>query len=178
MAVSGTISTTTFDTRRVIDTAFRRCRLPAQAITAEMQDYAKDALYLLLSDLANVKTPSWCIDRLVLPFTLNNPLITLPAGTVEVLNVNYRIPQPLEATDVLVDTSSEYKVYFEDYTRVSVIGVTWIGSPVTLTVQTSDDEVTWVTVATLAEGDAVAGDLVWSDLVSDASRYVLSLIHI
>lgn len=170
MAVSGTISTTTFDTRRVIDTAFRRCRLPAQAITAEMQDYAQDALYLLLSDLANVKTPSWCIDRLLLPFELNNPQLMLPAGTVEVLNVNYRICQPLSPT-VLIDTSSEYQVQFESASQVSVIGVTWIGAPVVLTVQTSSDALTWTTVATLPVVSAVAGDLVWSDLVNGSAVY-------
>ena len=38
MAMSGTISTTKFNTNAVIDHAFRRCRVSAQRITAEMQD--------------------------------------------------------------------------------------------------------------------------------------------
>ena len=37
MAYSGTVSETTFNALKVVDHAFRRCRLPAQAITGEMQ---------------------------------------------------------------------------------------------------------------------------------------------
>jgi len=69
MAVSGTISTTTFNTNKVIDHSFRRCRLNAQAITSEMQSYALDALYLFLSELASVKTPSWCVEKQIYPST-------------------------------------------------------------------------------------------------------------
>jgi hypothetical protein len=87
MAVSGSISTTSFNANRVVDTAFRRCRLPAQAITSEMQQYALDALYLLLSEMANTRTPSWCIDKLILPMYENEPRVELPQGTVEVLAV-------------------------------------------------------------------------------------------
>ena len=75
MAVSGTISTTTFDTRRIIDHAFRRCKITAQRITAEMQDIATDLLYLLLSEMASVRTPSWCIEKLILPFYEGQGLI-------------------------------------------------------------------------------------------------------
>ena len=82
MATSGTISTTIFNTRRVIDTAFRRCRLPAQKISSEMQDYAKDALHLILSNIANDKPPSWCIERVVLPIYRGEPTVELPLGTV------------------------------------------------------------------------------------------------
>ena len=90
MAFSGSISNTTFNALKVVDTAFRRCRLPAQAITAEMQSYALEALYLLLSDLANTKTPSWCIQREIYPFYEGQPIVTLERGTVEVLNANLR----------------------------------------------------------------------------------------
>ncbi len=46
MATSGTVSTTNFTTRQVIDHAFRRCRLGAQQITSEMIDVANDQLYI------------------------------------------------------------------------------------------------------------------------------------
>ena len=41
---SNNISIKTFNALKVVDHAFRRCKLPAQAITAEMQDYALDSL--------------------------------------------------------------------------------------------------------------------------------------
>ena len=54
MATSGTVSTTQFTTRQVIDHAYRRCRLGAQQITSEMIDIANDQLYLILSNLAKM----------------------------------------------------------------------------------------------------------------------------
>ena len=45
MAYSGNIGVKTFNSLKVIDHAFRRCRLPAQAITSEMQEYALDLFY-------------------------------------------------------------------------------------------------------------------------------------
>jgi hypothetical protein len=53
MAFSNTVSQTTFNTGRVIDNAFRRCKLTAEQITSEYVDIANDQLYLFLSDLAN-----------------------------------------------------------------------------------------------------------------------------
>jgi hypothetical protein len=67
MAYSNTISQTVFDTRKVIDNAVRRCRLPAEMITAEYIDIANDMLYLLLSDLANMGAPLWCIEKQIIP---------------------------------------------------------------------------------------------------------------
>ena len=62
MATSGTVSTTQFTTRQVIDHAYRRCRLGAQQITSEMIDIANDQLYLILANLANRGVQLWCIE--------------------------------------------------------------------------------------------------------------------
>ena len=63
MAYSGNIGVKTFNSLKVVDHAFRRCRLPAQAITSEMQEYALDSLSFMLDDLSNVRVPSWCIEK-------------------------------------------------------------------------------------------------------------------
>jgi len=161
MAVSGTVSTTTFNTRKVIDTAFRMCRLMAQSITSEMQDYARDALYLRLSDLANPKPPSWCIEKIILPMYENQPIITLPIGTVEVLNVNYRNLQEVSGTTT--SSSTDYTVYFDSATQVATVGVLWSGTSVSLTFQVSSDLVTWTTVGT-QETSVSAGEWTWTDI--------------
>lgn len=161
MAYSGNISGTAFNALKVVDHAFRRCRLPAQAITAEMQSYALDSLYLMLSELANIKTPSWCIEKLILPMYENQPLITLPAGTVEVLNLNYRTLQILGGTTVSLPTS--FTVDFESATVVNTVGIKWSGSSVALTFQVSNDSISWVTVGTQTT-IAVAGNITWSDI--------------
>jgi len=167
MAVSGTISATVFDTRRVIDNAFRRCRLPAQSITSEMHDYAKDALYLTLSEIASVKPPSWCVERQVYPFYQGQPIVTLDTGTVEVLNANLRTLQ--EVTGSTLSLPNIYTVSFYTPTTVNSVGVKWNASSVALTFQVSSDNVTWTTVGT-QNASASAGQRTWTDL-SPANAY-------
>lgn len=168
MAYSGNVSGTTFNALKVVDHAFRRCRLPAQAITSEMHSYALDSLHLLLSEMANIKTPSWCIEKLILPFYENQPIVPLPLGTVEVLNANYRVLQPLTAESFLSFPRS-YSVVYSDPTVVSTVGVKWAGAAVPLTFEASDDGVIWITVGT-SEASAGAGEITWTD-ISGALAY-------
>ena len=162
MAFSGNISGTTFNALKVVDTAFRRCRMPAQAITAEMQSYALEALYLFLSELANVKTPSWCIEKVILPFYENQPVVALPIGTVEVLNANYRVLQLMTPTSY-VDLANSYTAYFEDASVITTVGVKWAATAVPLTFAVSNDNATWVTVGT-SSASASAGQITWTDI--------------
>ena len=168
MAYSGNISGTTFNALKVVDHAFRRCRLPAQAITAEMQSYALDSLYLMLSELANIKTPSWCIEELILPMYENQQLVTLPVGTVEVLNLNYRTLQLLDGTTVATSTSYTYS--FSSTTVVDTVGIKWSGTAVPVTFQVRTNGTTWTTVGT-SSAVAVAGDITWTD-ISGALPYL------
>jgi hypothetical protein len=161
MAFSGNVSVATFNALKVVDHAFRRCRLPAQAISGEMQQYALESLSLFLSDLANVKTPSWCIDKLILPFYENQPIVELPVGTVEVLNANYRVLQLLEGT--VTFTGTNYTVGFEDQTVVTTVGVKWSAASVPLTFQVSTDGISWTTVGG-SETIASAGEITWTDI--------------
>ena len=90
MAVSGTVSTTVFQTRKVIDHAFRRCRMQPQQISSELIDTALDNLYLLLSSLGSQGVPLWCIEKDILPLYLGQATATPPKGTMDILNANYR----------------------------------------------------------------------------------------
>jgi hypothetical protein len=161
MAYSGIVSGTTFNALKVVDHAFRRCRLPAQAITSEMQSYALDALYLMLSELANIKTPSWCIEKLILPMYQNQPLVTLPPGTVEVLNLNYRVLQLLSGASVT--TSTSYTVNFTTQTTVDTVGIKWSAAAVPVTFQVSNDGLAWTTVGN-STATAAAGEITWTDI--------------
>jgi len=167
MAYSGNVSGTTFNALKVVDHAFRRCRLPAQAITAEMQTYALDSLYLMLSELANIRTPSWCIEQLILPMYENQPLITLPPGTVEVLNLNYRVLQLLSGASVT--TSTSYTVNFTTQTVVNTVGIKWSAAAVPVNFQVSTNGSSWTTVGT-SSVTASAGDITWTD-ISGALAY-------
>lgn len=167
MAFSGNVSGTAFNALKVVDHAFRRCRIPAQAITGEMQTYALDSLYLLLSELANIKTPSWCIEKLVLPFYENQPVVTLPSGTVEVLNANYRVIQSVTGTETYTGTA--YTVSFTTQTVVDTVGIKWSAAAVPFNLQVSTNGSTWVTVAS-SVATASAGEITWTD-VSGALAY-------
>ena len=167
MAYSDSISGTTFNALKVVDHAFRRCRLQAQAITAEMQDYALDSLYLMLSELANIKTPSWCIEKIILPMYENQQIVTLPLGTVEVLNLNYRTLQVV--TGSTVEEATSYTVSFGTDTVVSTVGIEWNGASTTVTFQVSNDGLVWTTVGS-SDVAAVSGDITWTD-ISGALAY-------
>lgn len=167
MAYSDSISNTVFSANAVVDTAYRRCRLPAQAITAEMQSYALKALYLLLSQLASVKTPSWCIEQIILPFYENQPIVTLPRGTVEVLNANYRTIQPVTGVNTVL--SESITTSFTTSTTVSTVGIEWAGDSVPLTFQVSTNGSVWVTVGS-SDAVASAGEITWTD-ITPATAY-------
>jgi hypothetical protein len=161
MAFSGTISTTTFNTNKVVDHAFRRCRVPAQRVTAEMQTIATDLLYLLLSELSSTKTPSWCIEKLILPFYEGQPNVTLPLGTEEVLNANYRYLQPVTGSNVT--SSTVYQVNFASSTIVSTVGIKWSAAAVPLTFSVSTNGSTWTVVSTVTPTGS-AGQITWYDI--------------
>ena len=161
MAYSGTIGGRTTSALKVVDHAFRRCRLPAQAITAEMQSYALDNLRFMLNELANIKTPSWCIEKVLLPMYENQPIVTLPVGTVEVLNLNYRVLQLLSGASVTTNTS--YTVNFTTQTTVTTVGIKWAAGAVPVTFQVSTNGLVWIDVGT-ANDTASAGQISWTDI--------------
>lgn len=170
MSFSNTVSQTTFNTRRVIDSAVRRCKVPAQAITAEHIDIAKDQLYLLLSNLANLNVPLWCIEKQIYPLYDGVGEIATDLGTVDILNANLRWLQPLTGTDTSAPTT--YTTEFDSATLVSTLGIKWSATAVDISIQRSDDGVTWTTVQSETV-TASAGDWTWFDLDSAvASLYI------
>lgn len=170
MAVSGTVSTTPFNTLKVIESAFRRCRLTAQQITAEMTAYATDALYLVLSELANPRAPSWCIERQVYPLYQGLSEITLDTGTVDVMNANLRILQHLEgeSTTATYTYTCDFTASTDGAATVNVVGIKWAGASAALTFQTSSDGLVWSDVGTQDAG-AAAGEWTWYDVVAARS---------
>lgn len=169
MAFSDSIGGMTFNALKVVDHAFRRCRLSAQQITSEMQSYALDSLAFMISDLANIKTPSWCIEKVILPFYENQPIVPLPAGTVEVLNLNYRTIQPVSGTVTLDAYNSTYTVQFSSATTVNTVGVKWnyltgsVFPSLNYVFRVSADGVTWTDVGTSSDA-AAEHTLQWNDI--------------
>ena len=180
MAYSGNVGVKTFNALKVVDHAFRRCRLPAQAITSEMQEYALDSLTFMLDELANIRTPAWCIEQQILPLYENNQIVTLPKGTIDVLNLNLNVLQELSGTVTATNTS--YLVNFTTPTIVNFIGIKWSAAAIPVTFQTSSDNVAWVTVGTSTSQDlstnatAVAGNITWTQINGALARQYFRII--
>lgn len=162
MAYSGTISQTVFDTRKVIDHAFRRCRVPPQLISAEYIETAKDALYLLLSELSTQGMPSWCNQKSIYPLYEGEAFITTSAGTIDIMSANLRTTT--EVTGANTDSATQRVIDFTDATAVSTVGVLWSAVSAPLEFARSDDNVTWTVIQTDTP-DAIAGDWTWFDMV-------------
>jgi hypothetical protein len=163
MAYSGTVSQTTFDTRRVIEHAARRCKLPAQSLSAEHIDIANDNLYLLLSDLANQGAPLWCIQKTIYPIYDGTGYVVTDSGTVDILNANLRGLQ--EVAGANTDTSTSRVVQFSGQTFVGTVGVLWSQAAVGVEFSRSDDGLAWEIIQAEVPV-ASAGEWTWYDLSS------------
>jgi hypothetical protein len=164
VAVSGTVSATVFNTRKVVDHAYRRCRIPPEGISSEQISFALDSLYLILSMLANRGLQLWCIERFLMPLYQAQGLITLPNGVVDILNTNLRTVEVLNATSTNIVTSTTYQTSFSAATQVTTVGIEWSGASTAYALETSSDGATWTTVATESNPNTSANDVTWVDI--------------
>lgn len=162
MAYSNSISQTVFNTSKVLESAVRRCKIPAEQITAETVDIANNELYLLLSDLANQGVPLWCIEKQLYPLYSGQGSLTLDIGTVDVLNSFYRSLPQVSGTDT--DTGTTHTVEFDSTTLVTTVGIFWGAAAVPIALERSDDGVTWVTIQTEVASGSGDGEVDWYDL--------------
>lgn len=176
MAVSGTVSQTVFNTRKVIDHAFRRCRIPPEGISSEQISFALDNLYLILSGLANRGLQLWCIEKKIMPFYEAQGLIELPNGIVDVLNTNLRTLQ--NVTGTITNASNSSTTLFTTQTQVTNVGILWSGASTAVSFQTSDDGVTWTTVATEDNPNQTANTYTWYDLEGSLPSFYFRTIAV
>ncbi len=163
MAVSGTVSQTIFNTRKVIDHAFRKCRLPPETVGGEQMTVAQESLYLILSSLANRGIQLWCIDKLILPLYENEAAVPVGNGIVDLLNTNYRTIQYLTPTS---ETVAADRVTFNLGTSeiVTTVGILWSGASAAFNLQVSTDNVSWTTVKSVSDPGQIAGEWTWVDI--------------
>jgi hypothetical protein len=166
MAYSNTVSQTVFDTRKVMENAFRRCRVRPEMITAEYVSVANDQLYLLLSDLANMGAPLWCIEKQILPLYDGEGYITLDTKVVDILNSNLRQLQTVTGTNTT--TATTRTIAFGGATFVTTVGVLWTAAAVPIALERSVDGIVWTTIQTETP-TAVAGEWTWYDLASSVA---------
>lgn len=184
MATSGTVSTTVFKTRKVIDHAFRRCKLAPQQITPEYIETATDLLYLYLSTLTSKGIALWCVEKQILPMYENVQTVPCPPGTVDILNANLRTSLRFEgeasssegvaenAFDGDIETecvqsspAGWIQLDLDSGAQASVFGIlpgstgAWDFS-----VQGSMDGITWVELYTASQQSMVDREWLWFDI--------------
>jgi len=187
MATSGTVGQTVFETQKVIDHAFRRCKLPPQAITPEWIDTAFDLLFLNLSALASYGIPMWVIEKTILPIYRGERSVPLPVGSVDVLEMNIRdlnrtLGETNSASEGVADNAfdSDLTTACTQTTPAGFIQTTFgAGNAVQvdnygiffnatatwdITIQGSQDGITFTDLFADTEVAAVAGDWLWIDL--------------
>lgn len=145
--------------------------MPAQAITSEMHSYAKDLLYTFLSELANkASPPSWCVEKVLLPMYEGQAVVDLPVGTVNILNCNYRSLEEVEDDEPPAATTISYTA-----AAVTTVGLKWSGTPVDVTIQASEDNLSWITVGTIEADNYSSGEWAWVDVNTKAAYAYLRL---
>ena len=166
MAYSNTVSQTVFNTRKVIENAIRRCKLPAESITAEYVDIANDQLYLLLSDLANMGAPLWCIEKQIIPLYNGVGDVVLDTKVVDILNSNFRQLQSVTGVDTT--TSTTHTISYGGDTFVTTVGIKWLAASVPIALERSPDNIVWETIQT-ENPVATTGEWTWFDLESSVA---------
>lgn len=190
MTTSGTVSTTTFDTGKLITRAFGRCQTAPQKVTGEYLSIAQDLLYLSLSTIASKGVALWAQQKVVLPIYDAVQDVLAPLGTVDVLNANLRsITQLQLPASGIVYASSAGGIAANAFdnnlatacTQTSPNGYIQVqfpavGQPVifgvlpnatgswNVAIQTSNDGVTFTTVYANTALAAVAGQWQWVDI--------------
>ncbi len=184
MATSGTVSTTVFKTRKVLDHAFRRTKLAPQQITPEYIETATDLLYLYLSTLASRGIALWCVEKQILPMYENVQTVPCPIGTVDILNANLRTSNRFGGTPSASEGDAEnafdgdintacvqfapagwIELELESGTAAPVFGIlpgstgSWDFS-----IQGSMDGSAWRELYTASEQDMVDSEWFWVDI--------------
>ena len=191
MSTSGTVSTTVITVQQLIDHGARRAGKLAEELTVEQVSAAKDSLYYLLSSLANWGINYWAINKVVLGLIPDQYEYYLPVGTVDVLNANYRT-----LTNVNTNAYSTSGVTLNAFNgqgnlicqltnNTGLIGIApGSGSPVyistigilpavsgsvTVELQYSYDNITWVTVEAPGAVNWTATTWIYYDLDPSAT---------
>lgn len=170
MATSGTVGQTTIDTAKVIEHAFRRCKVPTARQTAEAVGIAQENLYLLLTALANRGLNLWCVETQYVGLQNMQATYSTPVGTIDLLNLIYT--QPTQTTGTDSSTATSYTTQLTEATTIYRIGVkcSAITASDTLTLASSANGSSWTTISTHTKTGWTADTWYWFNLDPSVSN--------
>lgn len=171
MAYSGTTNQTKINVGQLIEYAFREAGKASEEQTAQYVVAAKQALFYILQNLSNRGVNLWMLENKLIGTVNAQTVITLPEGTVDVREANWRyvvIPNISEALPVSNPDSPNVFQTDLDTFGTSTIGNNWFGceyqtaqrifqvgfnsygnETYNMVLEISDDGVTWTTIQTL-----------------------------
>lgn len=165
MATSDTVASTVIDTAVVIDHAVRRIGKSPSILTPELLDTCRNNLYLILTSMINRGANLWCIDRQLIPLYANQASYTLPAGTIDVLNAQYRTPVDLWAGATQTQSTANWKAQFSSGQAISTVGILFGNSGAyNLILEYSSDGLSWSTASAIGATTEVSGAWKWYDI--------------
>jgi hypothetical protein len=192
MAYSDTINQTKVNVGQLIEYAFRASGKTAEEQTPEYINAAKQALFYILQNLSNRGVNLWMLKSILLGTITNQTVLTLPPGTIDVREANWRYivtPQIAEALPVSnPDASALFTESLDNYATSTVLN-NWFGAAYTtsqrifqvgfnayapgstatynLVLETSEDGVNWTLRETFPETTLADGQ--WAYFSVDPS---------
>ena len=172
----------------MIDTGARQAGKLAEELTVEQVQAAKQALFRLLSSLTNWGINYWAINKYIMGLMPDQFEYTLPVGTVDVLNANYRTVTSVTTgghsssgtaanafdgvgalTCQLSNNTGSIGIVCST-TYISTIGILpAVSGLVTVTLQYSQDNATWTDVQSPGAVTWTAGTWIYYDLDPSAT---------
>ena len=187
MAYSGTSNETKITVGQLIDYAFRAAGKPAEEITPQYVQAAKQALYYILQDLPNKGVNLWMLQEILIGVTNGQKVVNLPATTIGIRAANWSYQVTPEIWNALPAANIDAAIPFSgdlDLFATSLPGAdNWFGaeydskqtivnvgfngyaagggtSTYNLVLEASDDGITWTTIETFPE--TVLSDKQWA----------------
>lgn len=192
MSTSGTVGQTVITVQTLIDHGARRAGKLAEELTTEQVLSAKESLYYLLSNLANMGIHYWCIQKNIIGLVPDQYIYSLPVGTVDVLNSNYRTVTQ-NTTGGYSSSGNGANAFDGQYTNicqltnntgyiginngsgnnvyVATVGILpAVSGSVTIQIQYSTDNTNWTTVYSPGATTWAAGTWIYYDLDPSSSQ--------
>jgi hypothetical protein len=189
MATSGTVGTTSLETVKVAEQAFLRSKIAPQVITSEMLARAQDHLWRILSSLPNQVQALWTQEVKLVSMPLGQAAISMPTGTVDVLDVQRReltrhssnedttatssaagtaanaIDEDLDTVCTQTSSNGSLKLDLSEAKRVDTWGFcSGDTESLTLTLSSSEDDSTYTTRDSVGAKSYTSGVIEWREI--------------
>ena len=161
---SNTTGQTTISVDQMISFAYKEAGKLSEELTPEYINAARQALWYILINLSNRGVNLWLLDYIVMGSEAQQRAYTLPVGTVDIREANFRTlttPSPTIDTTLVFNTTTldvpysiaagaSAKAYFSGNPRFLSAGFYSETANTTLTVEYSYDDITWGNIGTVS----------------------------